>query len=308
MSNYESFLQSNAKKVSRFLNSLSQGELDEMNRKTFEANDAVYKEFKKDLENGICFLCKKPITEFTVTVPCMHWLLRPAGCNKGYFKLVFPKFNYLQIQSYLHWMANTEIPAGNINDLEEEKNPKKVIEYTIKYKNLEWSISCGRGDIGGHRFAWNQEARVPHYHFQMRIDLKPFINYSDFHIPFTDEDLWTLPIMLGLVKEATWLNGYGMGMQDMMTKLKPKELLDSMSPAKDESNGVYDLSTFVEAEPGKKLSGSELTDLFKKSRETGVPLAKLMKNMKNVGGIKTIIFPGPRVPNQAGRKIGKKKR
>jgi len=302
------FLNSKAEEVSRFFRSLSKDKIEMINRKSFESSDEAYREFKNGLDNGKCFLCDNLLTDFVIEKPCMHWLLRPLGFDKKHFPFVFRKFNYFRIQSYLRWMANTEIPVGNINDLEEEKNPSKLIEYTIRYKNLTWSFSCGRGDLAGHSFPFNKDARVPHYHFQMQIDSKPFINYGNFHIPFTEEDLWTLPIMLGMVPETTWVNDYGMGMQDMVTKLKPEELLDTMSRAKDESTGVYNLSTFIEAEPGKTLSGTELAELIKKSKETGIPIAKLAKDMKNVGSIQTIISPGPRVPDQAGRKIGKNKR
>ena len=302
------FLKLKANEVSRFFRSVPKDDLEKMNEKSFQINDEVYAEFKNALKEGKCFLCNDPLTYFSVEKPCMHWLLRPAGFDKKHFPLIFRNFNYLRIQSYLRWMANTEIPAGNINDLEEEKNPKKVIEYTVKYRNFSWSFSCGKGDLAGHYLSFNKDARVPHYHFQMQIDEKPFIDYSNFHIPFTDEDLWTLPIILGMVPEATWLNDHGMGMQDMMTRLKPEELIDAMRTVKDESEGVYNLSTFVEAEPGKTMSGSELTNLLKKSKETGTPVAKLIKEIKNVGRVGTIVTPGPRVPNQAGRKKGQKKR
>ncbi len=297
-------LKSKANEVSRFFQSLSREELKKINEKSFQANDEVYREFKDALKDNKCFLCNDLLTSFVVKNPCMHWLLRPVGFDKKHFPLVFRKFNYLRIQSYLRWMANAEIPVGNINDLEEEKNPKKVIEYSIKYKNLLWSFSCGKSDLNGH-FSFNKVARSPHYHFQMQIDGRPFINYGDFHIPFDEEDLWTLPIILGMVPESTWVNDYGMGMQDMMTKIKPEELLNSMSRADDESDGIYHLSTFVEAELGKTISGSELADLVKKSKERGIPIAKLAKEMKNVGSVKTIISPGPRVPGQAGRKGGR---
>lgn len=81
-----------------------------------------------------------------------------------------------------------------------------------------------------------------------------------------------------------------------------------MEKANDETNGVYDVQTFIETEPGKTLYGSELAGLYKKSKEMNVPIACLIKELKNVGTAKTIISPGPRVPNQAGRKSGDKKR
>jgi hypothetical protein len=46
---------------------------------------------------------------------------------------------------------------------------------TAKHKDLEWSISCGKGDYDGHE-SENEQSKKPHYHFQMRIGGKPFID------------------------------------------------------------------------------------------------------------------------------------
>ena len=35
-----------------------------------------------------------------------------------------------------------------------------------------------------------REGNYPHFHFQMRLNNQQFINYSETHIPFSDEDLW----------------------------------------------------------------------------------------------------------------------
>ncbi len=301
-------LNQQAQEVSSFLNSLSREKIDEINAKIKHDNDKVYREFKENLIKGRCFLCQRLLSDFMIKEPCIHWLLRPAGFDKKHTRLVFRKFNYLRIQSYVRWIANTEIPAGNINDLEEEKNPDKIFEYTVRYKNLEWSFSCGKGDMEGHRFAFNKEARKPHYHFQMRIDGRPFINYRDLHIPFTQEDLWHLPIILGMVEGAEFANYHGTGMQDIMSKVDPENLLAAMKNTDDQKNGVYNLQTLIEAEPGKKLSGTELAEILKKHKETGIPIARLIRSIKNVGRATTYITPGPRVPDQAGRKSGKKKR
>ncbi|GAI13435.1 unnamed protein product, partial [marine sediment metagenome] len=46
---------------------------------------------------------------------------------------------------------------------------------------------------------------------------------------------------------------------------------------------------------------------LKKVRKQGISIAKLAKDMKNLGKIQTIITPGPRVPKQEGRRNGKNK-
>ena len=296
-------LQKYSTTVQNFLEKLSPEMLEQLNKQTLDSADAEYKQFQNSFENGSCYLCRNKIESFFLEKPCMHWLLRPVGFDKKHFHLVYKNFNFLRIQSYLRWIANTEVIAGNINDLGAEKNPAKVIEYTIKYKDLEWSFSCSNGDLSGHTL--RPYGRSPHYHFQMRIAGRPFINYSNFHIPFTKEDLFYLPILLGLVEKAAYTHTYGAGMQEMIGVLDPKTLLNTMEKADDETSSVYNIQTFIEAKPGKTLSGDEIAKLYKKSKEMNVPVAQLIKGLKNVGHAKTIISPGPRVPDQAGRKGGR---
>jgi len=141
----------------------------------------------------------------------------------------------------------------------------------------------------------------------VRINKKPFIDYSDFHIPFTEEDLFYLPVFLGKVKKAKYTNNYGVGMQEMIDTIEPETLLNTMIKADNEADGVYNIQTFIKAESGKTLSGDELVELYKKSKELNIPVARLVKELKNVGSIRTIISPGPRVPDQAGRRKNRKK-
>jgi len=295
-------LQKYAAEAQRFFEKLPAGEIEKMNHEHIMSTEIEYREFKNQLKNGICYLCGDEVAGFSEEKPCMHWLLRPTGFDKEHFPIVFKRYNFFRLESYLRWIANSDILAGNINDLEEEKNPKKLLEHTIKYRDFEWSFSCSEGDLAGHRLRFS--GRFPHYHFQMRIKGRSFINYSEFHIPFTEEDLFQLPILLNMVEKAKFDHTHGAGMQEMMS-IDPEILLSSMEKADNKANGVFNVQTLVEAEPGKKLSGDEIANLFKKSREMNVPVARLIKELKNVGEVKTIISPGPRVPDQAGRKGGR---
>jgi hypothetical protein len=304
--NEAEILKKQAHEISGFFQTLSPEEINRLNLKTRRKAVKDHRKFIKALKKDKCYLCKGMLNEFVLETPCLHWLLRPSGFDKKHFPRVYQKFDFFQIQSYLRWIANTEIVAANINDLEEEKNPSKVIEYTIKFKNLEWSFSCGNGDLVGHTLAFGA-ARHPHYHFQMKIDDRPFIDYGDFHIPLTDEDLFNLTVTLGLVERAGFAAGYGGGMQDLLSKAGPEKLLNVLRRADDDRNAAVEMSTFIEAEPGKGISGDEIALMFKKNKETGIPLAKLARELKNVGEVKTIISPGPRVPDQAGRKTGKRR-
>lgn len=297
-------LQKNASDAQEFLESLPVEVIEAINKKTRESGDEEFQQFKNFLDNGYCYLCGGKMDSFDEANVCMHWLLKPAGFNKKHFHLVYEKFNFLRIQSYLRWIATTEILAGNINDLIEELSPNKLLEVTIKYKNLEWTFSCANSDLAGHEGSF--AGQLPHYHFQMRINNQSFIDYADFHIPFTEEDLFHLPIILGMVEKAKYAHTHSPGMQEMMD-IDPEILLSSMCKTDDETHGVYNLQTLIEAEPGKTLSGDEIADLFKKSKELNVPVARLIGELSNLGSATTYIVPGPRVPEKAGRKRGGKK-
>ncbi len=291
-----------------FLSQLPPEKIEELNQKESQRVKEAHEKFVRAVKNGECNICEEQINSFIIAKPCLHWLIRPAGFEKKHFPLVYGKFNYIRMQSYLRWIANIELFVGNINDLEEEKNPDKVIEFTIKHRNLEWSFSCSETDLKGHESASHADAQIPHYHFQMRIDSRSFIDYSDFHIPFVDTDLGYLALMLGKVKGATYFHGPGMGMQDALEKGEAGATLNSLVKTEDESKSVFRISTFIQAEDGKLISGDDLAELFKRSKETGDPVAKLVGELKNIKNQTTIISPGPIVPEQAGRKKGNKER
>lgn len=304
----ENLLKQQAERLGYFSKSLTAEQVDRINKQARYTSDRVHRKFRRKLKKGKCFLCGRLLTDFTLEQPCIHWLLRPEGFDKKHAKLVFDKFSYLRVQSWVRWMANTEVFAGNINDLEVEKNQDKIFEYTIRYKNLEWSFSCAESDFVGHRSAFSEDARRPHYHFQMRIDGRPFIDYGNLHIPFTKKDLWHLPITLGMVEKVKFSNYYGVGMQDTLSKIEPERLLASMKRADNEAEATYDLQTLVMAKSGQGILDEDIMEVLKKHKETGVPIATLIRDLDNVEEARTYISPGPGVPEQAGRKSGVKKR
>jgi len=78
-------------------------------------------------------------------------------------------------------VANQEVFAKNINNMADE-GTGKLVELTAKYKNFEWANLPARKATMTVT-AIRKESRRAHYHFQMRIDGKRFIDYSDYHLP-----------------------------------------------------------------------------------------------------------------------------
>jgi len=284
---------------------LSRGQIRKINKRIRKETGREFKDFKTSLRKDECYLCGLKFSSFNIDKPCIHWLLRPEGFKKKHFPSVYKKFDYFQIQAYFRWLANSEVPFRNINDLVEEKSLSKIIENTIKYKNLEWSFSSSPGDYSGHKFRFH--GRFPHYHFQMKINGKIFIRYSDFHIPFIDKDLWTFKVKQGQIKGLEYTFGYGVGMQELLDNFSPEEILNLVSTTDDYSKSPLNLTTIIKANSGKTISGDEVANLIKEGKRTGIPLAKLIRKLKNVKA-QTIITPGEGVPQISGRRGGRKKK
>ena len=75
---------------------------------------------------------------FDENKPCFHWFTYPKGIKKKYFEnYLKTPIGFFQLDTYFRWLANSERPIGNINDLKEEISSTSYIETTYKYKNLE---------------------------------------------------------------------------------------------------------------------------------------------------------------------------
>jgi len=288
------------KRVNEEINKIPEDIFYAKNKAQAEQDEKDFQGLKDALTQDKCYYCGNPLTHFSVHKPCFHWLLwRANGLRKKHFWLLFQSVSYHQLDAYLRWVANTDVPIRNINDLAEEKNPSKFIETTIKYRNLEWSFSCSRGDFQGHKD--RREGRCPHYHFQMKRDGNIVINYNAFHISFNDDDDFYFAVERGEFDRIKAGHVHGAGMQTMMENFSPQEIIDSIKNAGDESVAQFRVQTLVRAEEGTTILGDDLVDIMKESKETGIPISKLIQKLKNVK-IQSFISPGPAVPEIAVRK------
>ena len=208
-------MQHDTEKYRQVFESMSPEEIEEMNRKNDEEHQRQAAAFKARYEQGICYLCEKPFKTISKDNPCLHWLLRQCKFKKKDFPKVYAKYGYGNIAAFIRWCANQERLISSINDLEEEKSDRKILSYTVKWKNIEWTFDCSKNDFSGHE---GTSIDYPHYHFQMRIDGKQFINFNDFHVPFTDQDIFVLKNSL---EQGDWFKqnfgAIGSGMQEAIS-------------------------------------------------------------------------------------------
>lgn len=284
--------------ANKYLENISDEELNRKSEEEAIRAESDFKSLKDGLKKGICSFCENPISHFSEKKPCFHWFLKPKGFKKRHFPLLYQKYSFRRLEAYLRWVANTDIPMKNINDLVEEKTSSKKIELTIAYKNLEWSFSCAESDYRGHPD--KREGKTPHYHFQMKMNGNVMINYGGFHIPFHDEDFFSFALSEGKIHRAQYTHIQGAGMQALLDNFSAEEILEQMVKADNEDDAQLHTSTIINAMPGTLISGSDIANLIKEHNETGVPMARLLKKLPNVKRT-SIISPGPGVPKLAKR-------
>lgn len=284
------------------IQSLPQKEIEEINKEKWSKHEKLYEEFISKFNQGFCGICNKELRSFDYSAPCIHWLLKKNKRFKPkHFKQIYNNFGYFQISSFLRWVANSKEKIQNINDLVDAKNPKKLFEYTIQFENLEWSFSCSNGDYNGHK---DKQIKYPHYHFQMMIGGKIFINYNRFHPKFTEHDLFDMKIVLGEIPEIEHSFGYGAGMQDLFNKISPKELLEELYYTSDENKGQIHTSYIIQANPGETINTDDLQKIFNLRKKEGKTLWSYRHMLPNAN-VKALISPGEAIPEIAGRKGGR---
>lgn len=261
--------------IKKVLNGLTPDQIKEINKRKEAENKEVFKEFSDAYSKGCCFLCGNKLDYFSPYETCFHWFLNPPNIRKKHFNdYLSETIGFFRLESYFRWLATIEKPFRNINDLKCETSQSKLLETTIKYKNLEWTLTYGKSDLEGHKDSLN--ANFPHFHIQMLVNDLPFIRFNDFHIPFSKEDL----IDIRLLKEENVLfrNSQAPGMSDILEDYEMLEQIDKYStvPEKEE-DATYNVDTIIQMPEGKTISGHEILKIFEESKKSKKPVRHLMK-------------------------------
>lgn len=277
---------------------MSSEKIEEINRLNDEEHQRQAQAFKVGYKKDICYLCNKPFKTISKDDPCLHWLLRQCKFKKKDFPKIYEKYGYGSIAAFIRWCANQERLISNINDLEEERSDRKILSYTVKWKNIEWTFDCSKNDFEGHI---GTSIDYPHYHFQMRIDGRQFINFNDFHVPFTDQDLFVLK---NTMEQSDWFKhdfgAIGSGMQDAVS-VDFDDILEHTCRSDNEEEATYHFSTMIDARDSP-ISGEEIYQIQLEAERTGKSFAFLaQKKLKDRVKLNTIISPADSIPNIACR-------
>ena len=290
--------------LAKLLEQMTPEERDRTSAKNIKQTEAEYLRFLEAYGRNECYLCKRPFTSFSKKTPCIHWFLKPKGLKKRDLVSVANRYGVFQIQTYLRWVANQEGFAKHINDIPEEGMGTKLIEFTIRYRNLEWSFSCAESDYLGHKSS--QHTKHPHYHLQMRVDKRPFADYNDLHLPLTEGDILSIEARRRLPHIVKHKFPYGEGMSDVLNENTVEALVnnsggDSTNP----EDAPLHFDTLVMADEGTTIKGEDLYNLIQEAKEKGVTVTSLMHKLPNASTL-VLVTPGPGVVEQAPRK-GRKK-
>ncbi len=291
-------IQAKGRELAKFLESLPADQRSKDNEAEFRRAEAQHKRFRDSFMSGNCYLCGKPLIAFSKKTPCPHWLLKPKGFKKNDLSAIAEAYGFFQIQSYLRWVANEEGFARNINDLAEEGAGNKLFEVTLKYKNLEWSFSCAESDYLGHENS--QHGKHPHYHFQMRIDKRPFIDYSDCHLPFSKMDVINIEVLRALPSIVKQRFPFGEGMHIILTDENVEHIVNATVPDGVSDKAPFKIETFAIAEEGKTISGDDFYKIIQEAKAKGVTAASLMHKLPNAQ-TRVVVSPGTGVVEKAPR-------
>ncbi len=288
----------------KFLESIPKEEIESQNRLQYEKGKREFEEFIYDLKIGKCYLCGCLMESFDLEKPCFHWFTYPEGIKKKNFEVYLKNpIGFYQLDSYFRWLANSEKPIVNINDLKDETSSTSFLETTYKYKNIEWAFSIGHTDKEGHPNS--QVGALPHYHIQMRVDDRVFLKFNDFHIPFSDTDLFNLELLEQAGDKIKFEHLYGNGIGIIEDEEKLKIIDDTLQVSDDIENAQFHTQTIIEAPEGQTISGDLIHQAIEESRKTKEPVGKIMKRLLSEANITRIISPADGVTKMT-KRSGKK--
>jgi hypothetical protein len=283
-----------------YLSSLTPEEIQSKNEEIIKENEEIYKDFKNAYHKKCCSLCGNRLEYFDKTEKCFHWFVLPKGIRKKDFdNYLIEPVGYFKLESYFRWISTLENPLVNINDLSDEISESKIKEITIKYKNIEWSLTFGKSDLAGHLESKN--ANFPHFHLQMLVDNKPYIVFNNYHIPFSDEDLFNIKLMIEDKDLVNFRNDFGEGMSLIENSENLLELDKNLKVAQNEETAPFNTTSIIQMPEGKTMSGEILQKILLESKETKTLIRHLIPKYYPDAKITSEIFAGKGVPKMKKR-------
>jgi hypothetical protein len=282
-----------------YLESLSGDQVSQHNAAQLEEALKEHETFIDAFNKDCCYMCGMKLSYFHASEPCMHWLLLPEGIKKTHVENYLTEpIGIFRIESYLRWLANTEAAFKNINDLPNDNPKGKLLETTIKFKNIEWSLNFGQSDLVGHPNSKN--AAFPHFHMQILSDGMPFIRFNDCHIPFSNRDLF---ILEALKNDDLFGHSFlgGEGISAILDGDQLKIIDENMIPIENTEDATFHTKSIIRFPPDLRVTEEDVFRLKEESMANKIPLRKYIKQVYPSSEITAITGPGEGVIKKKGR-------
>lgn len=213
--------------------------IQKMNEAQIKEDERVFKGIRDGLKKGICYICGKPLDYVNENNSCFHWLINPIIKKKLLKRLLYSGIGFFRLYGYLTWVANSDKPFANIDDTSEGNDRNKIFESTIRYKEFEWTFSIAKTDSEGHP---GTNTDYSHFHIQMKKNGNVIIKFSDYHIPFSDDDKLRIEMMNQDV--MIHIPSYEAGM-NIFSELDNDEVLPLMTRAESENSAAFRTQTLI---------------------------------------------------------------
>lgn len=283
----------------KHIQSFSPDYIAQKNEEQLEENKKMFAEFKDAYSKGCCSLCGNKLDYFHPAETCFHWFLKPSGIKKKDFKYYLQEpIGFFRLESYFRWMATLDKFLKNINDLSEEISDSKIREVTIKYKNIEWALNFGKTDLEGHS---GKNSDFPHFHIQMLVDGLPFIGFNDFHIPFSDADLFNIKLMFEASDLIEFQHNQGPGMSFIENEEFLNEIDKFSKIPENIENATFNTQSLIVMPDDETISGDMLSKIFEESKKTKNPVRHLVKKYYPNAKIITQVEPTDDTPEMKRR-------
>jgi len=290
----------NTKKIHDFILGIPQDIIQKNNELQILESKKQHDQFTNYFKKHNCYLCKHSLNSYNENVPCLHWLLLPDNMKKrNLLNFLNSGIDFFSVQTYLKWIANTEFFMRNINDLKEKAPNNVFLLETIKYKNIEWTLSIGKTDLEGHQ---NSEyGKSPHYHIQILKNNKSIIKFNDCHIPLSDDDLFTIACM----QEASDITLNKTPFTDSITDIKAmcdqgysNDMDAILRTVDDKTEAIINRQTLIEASPNNPISGELIYEAIQENKKTKEPIGRILtrKLQSNNVKIATTLSPSENIP------------
>ena len=132
----------------------------------------------------------------------------------------------------------------------------------------------------------------------MRIDGRPFINFSDFHVPFQEGDLLSVEAKRRLPAVIKHSYPGGEGMSEVLNDATVEALVREGTTAGAEEDASVHLDTIAIADEGSTIRGEDLYNIIQEAKAKGVTVSSLMHKLPNAS-----TRVSPRKPDSPGTNI-----